>query len=394
MYKKITVFFAMAFGLLAEQYYINGEGKELDTKFIENYTYLNAKDAKYFGLNYSESNNIVALDQEGLELSFVKGEEEVEVNSKSFFLTNETIVKNGETYIDFDYLLYILNYEKSGNNLMKNAHPTLPLEKGMFKVDKPVDTIVSLSPGVTEKLYEIGAFDKLLARTDYASYPEEALLLPSIGSMYTPQLEKIVELNPNIVIAETHFKEKVLKKLNEAGIAIYGSTSGKSIEDIFNFTIELGLITDKYYEARGLNASLENKLNRAEYVLTNIKNKPRVYYVVGTGKAEYTAGQDTFIADLIRRAGAINVADDTTGWLYSLEKLIDHNPDYIFGNEYNINTMLSEEVYTGLSSIKDETYFIVDQNVFNLSGPRLINDGLKILIEKFHGEEYARELNY
>lgn len=394
MYKKIGVFFALAFSLLAEEYYINGKLVDLDTKVIENYNYLNAKDAKHFNLNYSESNKVVALDKNGLELSFIKGEKEVEVNSKSYFLTNETTIIDKKTYIDFDYLLYILNYEKNDNMIVKLEDPSLPLEKGIFKVEEPVETIVSLSPGVTEKLYEIGAYDKLLARTDYASYPEKALSLPSIGSMFSPQLEKIVELNPTIVIAETHFKEKVLKKLNEAGIAIYGSTSSKSIEDIFNFTIELGLITDRYYEARGLNGSLENKLNRAQYVLRDIKDKPSVYYVVGTGKAEYTAGKDTFIADLIRRSGAINVADDTTGWLYSLEKLIEHNPDYIFGNDYNINTMLQEEVYQGLDSIKDNTYFIVDQNIFNLSGPRLINDGLKTLIEKFHGEEYARELNY
>ncbi len=394
MFKKISIFFAMTFSLLAEQYYINGRVKELDTKLIENYTYLNAKDAKYFGLNYNESNKIVALDKDGLELSFIKGEKEVKVNSKSYFLTNKTIVKNGVTYIDFDYLLYVLNYKKTDNNLVKNIDSSLPLENGVFKVEKTVETIVSLSPGITEKLYEIGAFNKLLARTDYASYPREALDLPSIGSMYTPQLEKIIDLNPSIVIAETHFKEKILKKLNEAGITTYGSTSGKNIEDIYNFTIELGLITDRYYEARGLNGSLENKLKRAEYVLSNIKEKPTVYYVVGTGKAEYTAGKDTFIADLIRRAGGINIADDTTGWLYTLEKLIENNPDYIFGNEYNINTMLEGDIYQGLSSIKNKTYFIVDQDIFNLSGPRLINKGLKILIEKFHGKEYARELNY
>lgn len=394
MYKKVLTYLALTSLIFGESYIINGESKELEVKKIENYSYIKGEDLENLGIEVERGKGNITLEKSGAEVVFETGSQKVEVNNMEFSMTNRPFVEDGEIFVDFDFVTYLFNYKVEGNRIDKEIDKKLPIGQGIFRVEDKVEKIISLSPGVTEKLYEIGAYSKLLARTDYVNYPEKALELPSIGSMYTPKVEKIIEMEPDIVIAETHFNEKILKKLTEAGIEVYGRESANKVEDILDFIIDLGIITDKYYEARGLNGTLLNKIDRTQYVIRDIEKSPSIYYIVGTGKGEYTAGRDTFIADLIRLAGAENTADDVNGWSYSLEKLLEKDPEYIFGNEYNINTMLKGDVYKGLSAITEERYFKVDGNIFNLSGPRLIEEGLKILVKELYGEEYAKELNY
>ena len=69
------------------------------------------------------------------------------------------------------------------------------------------EKIISVAPNITEMLYEMGARDKLIARTDYCDYPEQCLELESIGSLYTPDIEKMISLQPDVVLASTHFTE-------------------------------------------------------------------------------------------------------------------------------------------------------------------------------------------
>ena len=92
-------------------------------------------------------------------------------------------------------------------------------------------------------------------------------------------------------------------------------------------------------------------------------------------------------------AGATNVADDVEGWNYSLEKLIDHDPDYIIGGQFNIETMLNGDNYQALSAIQNDKYLFVNEDIFSRATPRAIDEGLKILIELFHKDK-VKELNF
>jgi len=132
----------------------------------------------------------------------------------------------------------------------------------------------------------------------------------------------------------------------------------------------MGAIVGKNYEARALVSTMKAKVETAEMVTTRIKNKPKVYYVVGTGQSgEYTAGKDTFIAEIIKVTGGINVANDITGWTYSLEKLVDSNPDIIFGPAYGYDTMNSSPNYSNLKAIKNKKYITVNEDIYSIIVP-------------------------
>ncbi|MCM8710085.1 ABC transporter substrate-binding protein [Clostridium sp. SYSU_GA19001] len=252
-------------------------------------------------------------------------------------------------------------------------------------IEKEPKKIISLAPSITELIYALGKGDELVGRTDYCDFPEEAAKVQSIGSLTEPNVEKIIELKPDIVVASTHFKDDVAKKLEDIGIKVvvlYDSNDFNGVYDIIN---TLGQIVNAQDKANELISSMKKKI---EDVKEKVKGKetPKVYYVVGFGKSgDYTATGDTFIAQMIAMAGGDNIAKDGTGWTYSLEKIIEKDPEYIivsknFGMK---DQFISSEGYKELSAVKNNKVIEIDDNLLNRQGPRLA-EGVEALAKILH----------
>ena len=391
MKKIIIILTILCINLFGAEYTLGDKKINLDTFSKENYLYVNVKNLSFWGLNSKTVGSKITLKNSKVTMTF--SEKFVKVNNEVYSLSNAIIKNNNNFYVDMNFILEVLNYWLSGNRILKANDYSFPITEGTATVNKKALRIVSTAPGITEKLYMIGASDKQIARTDFCDYPASALKLPSIGTMFSPNTEKILSLKPDLIIAETHFNEKVLNKLKDAKVEVFAINSPNSFDDMFRLIKKLGFITDRVYESRALAASLKNKINRTKYILKDIKDKPNVYYAVGAGKGEYTAGRDTFLSELIKTSWAQNIGDNITGWTFSLEKLIEANPKIIFGSKAAINTITTSTSYKSLSAVKNRNYFVIDENVFNLAGPRLINEGLKILVNKFYPNK-VKELGF
>jgi len=116
------------------------------------------------------------------------------------------------------------------------------------------------------------------------------------------------------------------------------------------------------------------------------KEKPSVYYIVGYGEyGDYTATGETFISSVIEMAGGSNIAADTTGWIYSLEKLVEKDPDIIVGSQAAKEYFEQTNGYKDLTAVKEGRIYAIDVNLLERQGPRLA-EGLKLLYEIFHSE--------
>jgi len=107
-------------------------------------------------------------------------------------------------------------------------------------------------------------------------------------------------------------------------------------------------------------------------------DKPSVYYVVGFGKSDFTAGGNTFIGQIIEKAGGKNIAADVQGWKYSKEKLMEKNPDIIvISDKYDSkNNFVTGEGYKDLKAVKEGKVYEIDDNMLSRQGPRQA-DGLE-----------------
>jgi len=277
----------------------------------------------------------------------------------------------------------ITEEEKNVEEVIVDEGPYLKYIDGMDREvifeNEPM-TIVSVAPSVTETIFALGAGDKLVGRTDYCDYPSEALDVESIGSLQEINIEKIAELNPDVVLASTHFKKEALDKLTELNIKVAVIISQESFDGVYKNIEDIGKIVNKNEEANNLVNDMKNKVN---YVKDSVKeiDKKSVYYVVGYGEyGDFTATGDTFISEILEIAGGNNVAKDATGWKYSIEKLVEQDPEIIIceNDENTMNGIIEANGYKDLTAVKNGNLFGVDKNMISRMGPRLADALLEV----------------
>lgn len=249
--------------------------------------------------------------------------------------------------------------------------------------------IVSIAPSVTETVFALGAGDKLVARTDYCDYPAEALDVSSIGSLSEPNIESIAALEPDLIIASTHFKEETLTKLEELGLKVVVLVAQNSFDSVYDVIGNTGMLINKNDEAIALIDGMKEKVAMVNQAVEGAE-RPSVYYVVGYGEyGDYTATGETFINQMIEMAGGDNIAKDATGWSFSLESIVAGNPEYVICKDKGDTKATLEKTngYMDLEAVKNGRLMEIDSNMIDRMGPRLA-EGLYELAKIIHPDKF------
>lgn len=250
--------------------------------------------------------------------------------------------------------------------------------------------VVSLAPNITEIVFALGKGGALVGRTDYCDYPAEAGEIQSVGSITNPNIEKIVQLNPDIVIASTHFQKAVLTKLESLGITVAVLDGEDSFDGVYQTIEQVGKVLHSEEAAAELISEMKQKVAD---ITSKVRNacKPKVYYVVFYGDSGfYTAGEGTFIGNMLNMAGAENAAGDFKGWQYSLEKLVEKNPDLLVCSKFyhTKEAIGGAPGFKDLKAVKEGKILEIDHNLLDRQGPRLV-EGLEALARLFHPEIFG-----
>jgi cobalamin transport system substrate-binding protein len=193
--------------------------------------------------------------------------------------------------------------------------------------------IVSLSPDLTEMLYGVGAFNRVVGVSNYETYPYEAAKLPRLGQLHNPNLEKLTAMRPDLVVinnAQAPFLEDTLKEL---GLRVL-KTSNRSIQEIYAAMIAIGNATGNESEAARLVAATREGLDRVARKTARLP-KPRVALIVnrtpGTLRDLSTATEGSFLAELVEIAGGhVVVPPAKSGYgRLAKEDLLAIDPDII-----------------------------------------------------------------
>ena len=129
----------------------------------------------------------------------------------------------------------------------------------------------------------------------------------------------------------------------------------------------------KEHEADSLNALLHDRVSQlnTEQLTPNTKS---CYYVVGFGEGgNFTAGGDTFINDIIRMAGGRNIAENITGWSYSLEALLKENPDYIIVRREDSAAFCKMYPYSTLRAVQERRVIGIESSTLDGQTPRNVD---------------------
>ncbi|MBX4263492.1 ABC transporter substrate-binding protein [Clostridium estertheticum] len=254
-------------------------------------------------------------------------------------------------------------------------------------IEKEPKRIIAIAPNITEGIYALGKGTSLVGRSDYDNYPAKANKVTSVGELLKPNIEKIVELKPDVVIASTHFDKNVIKKLEELNIKVIVLYGEENFTGVYDTMSKLGQIVNASDKALSIISAMQKKVADVTKKVKGAK-KPTVYYVAGFGKSgDFTAGKDTFIGNMIDMAGGENAAKDVVGWKYSVEKLVEKNPDVLICSKLYDSKKGIEATngYKDLKAVKSGKLLEVDENIITRQGPRLA-DGLEAIAKLIHPE--------
>ena len=252
-------------------------------------------------------------------------------------------------------------------------------------IEKEPKRIIAIAPNITEGIYALGKGSSLVGRSNYDDYPNEALKVPTVGDLLEPSIEKIVELKPDLVIASALFNKDVIKKLEDFNIKVIVLGDKENFTGVYDTISKLGQVVNASEKAQSIISRMKKKVAYVTQKVASAK-KPTVYYVAGFGKSgDFTAGKDTFIGNMIEMAGGKNAAADVIGWKYSLEKLVEKNPDILICSKlYDSKKGIEATVgYKDLLAVKSDKLLEIDENIIVRQGPRLA-DGLQAIAKLVH----------
>ena len=257
--------------------------------------------------------------------------------------------------------------------------------------------IVSLAPSNTEILFALGLEDKIVGTTDYCDYPEAAKSKTRVAGYTMPDMEKLISLEPDLVLAEAIHEKTVLPALEELGLTVIVG-SATSVDIVLSDITLVGQVNGKSGTAaqvvNGLTQRVEAITSKTESLTS--EERLRVLYVCWH-KPIWTMGAETFINDLIWKAGGINVfADDfEKSRVVSMEAVVTENPQVIIVSgmattgSLVYNSIKNESRLRGVEAIvKNQVYKISDANLIERPGPRIV-DGLEEVAKLIHPEIFG-----
>src|SRR4030042_2179968 len=173
--------------------------------------------------------------------------------------------------------------------------------------------VVSLAPSNTEILFALGLADKVVGVTEYCNYPEAAKTKPKVGGFSTVDIEKVVSLRPDLVLATRIHDKTIIPSLENLGITVVALTP-KSLNEVLESIKLAGKITGQDEEASGLVKELDKRITAIVDETQKLApdQRPRVFYVTWHDPL-MTAGTGTLSNDVISQAGGQNIASDITG---------------------------------------------------------------------------------
>lgn len=245
--------------------------------------------------------------------------------------------------------------------------------------------VVSVSPAVTEIMFDLGAGELLVGRTDFCNYPEEAKAIESIGGISNLNVEKIISLKPDLVISGSMVPENSIKQLADLGIPVVCIIEKEHFESLYENISRIGALLGRQRSADSLNNSLKAQIAVLDldfyerYNGQDDQYRPTMYYVVGFGKGgDFTAGANTFINEIIHLAGGKNIAEHNDGWSFSREALLNTNPTYIIIRNEDADVFCHTAPYNKLAAVRLGNIIRIDSGMIDLQVPRNI-EAVKII---------------
>jgi iron complex transport system substrate-binding protein len=250
--------------------------------------------------------------------------------------------------------------------------------------------IIALAPSITEIIYDLGEERRLQGVTQYSDYPTQARDLPRVGSYVRLDLEKIIALQPDLCLAIKDGNPKqIIDKIVALGIPVY-VIEPRSLEHTMDTIARIGTLLNAEQAAAKVVADMQGRITRVQTAVKKTGYRPRVFFQIDA-EPLVSAGNHTFIHELIELAGGINTAAGEDPYpRYSWEDILVLQPDIVLissmaGGLEPRELVRAWQQWKQLKAVINKKIFVVDADLFDRPTPRLV-DGLELIAGIIHPE--------
>jgi len=249
--------------------------------------------------------------------------------------------------------------------------------------------IVSCGPAITEKLYLLGVDDRIAGVTTYCRRPSQALGKPKIGSVTHISMEKLISLEPDLVIATSLTDPRVVRKARKLGIKVAIFNSPGSYTEMNEQFVALGKMVGREQKATEIVRTSERRVREIREK-TSALTKKKVFLQIGSSPL-FTASRDSFLNDFLVFAGAVNVAADAGIGYYNREQVLRDDPDVILIVAMEGPVAHREKSawmkFNTLRAARNNAIYVMDSDIMCSPTPLTFVEALEEVVRLVHGDK-------
>ena len=241
------------------------------------------------------------------------------------------------------------------------------------------ERIIVLSPSINEIVFALGKGDAIVGNTTYCKYPQEAKNITKVGGYFNPSLEKILSLNPSLIIMQQN-NYKLNQKLQKLGL----KTKVIKIDKLINIKkaiLDIGIILKQTKQAKKIIQNIDDELKQLKGITKNKKILIVMGHNVSLKSRIFVAGENLYFNDIIEFSENKNAfkSDKRGQPILNMENIIATNPDIVI----LLSPMMKEKKVTKadlinpwkslpINAAKTNSIFIIDKTYSGIPSDRLI----------------------
>jgi len=253
--------------------------------------------------------------------------------------------------------------------------------------------IVSLAPDITETLFALGLSEEIAGVTQFSDFPPAATMKPKVGSYADLNIEAIIDLNPDLILATGAGTSPVLvKRLERMGFPVF-VVYPKNLDDVLAAIQQIAGVVGRGWKGRAIVENMKHRIDRVSRRVAG-RGEPRVFLQIGRDPI-YTVSEGSFADHLIATAGGDNIAKNARIPYpsYSLEKILLQAPEVIIVSsmylDANHQNWIEEwKKWKVLPAVKNNRLYTIDSDIIDRPSPRIVH-GLERIAQMIHPEVFS-----
>ena len=263
----------------------------------------------------------------------------------------------------------------SSSIIEENRDENFPVTVDGVTLEDVPNSVISLSPALTELVCDLGFSGRLIAISDYCDTPGLPGDLPRVGTVTSPDLAAMKRLKPDVLLVPAALTAADSAALEEYGVPVIVLPRAQTVEELSRLYTELGQVLAGAPAGQAIGETFYNTqieaLNAiAARITADGEDAPEVCYLRSMPLVLATG--DTFEGDLLARAGFHNSGGAYTGWSYPDDKKADLMPDIIFYDEaVGSEALAATELYSTTPAYQNGKCYELDMDSFERQGARM-----------------------